>query len=148
MSSEQINSITENSPSVQAHLQMLQNIILRMASNSSACKSWCITLVSAIVVVVADKGKPEYIWIALLPTCIFGCLDAYYLSLEKGFRASYNDFIEKIHTNNLTRPDLYAITPSGETAQHQLKAIKSTATWGFYIPLIALIFSVKAITGS
>ncbi|HDZ9313104.1 TPA: hypothetical protein RUZ05_003537, partial [Vibrio cholerae] len=80
MTENQIISVTEESPSVQAHLTMLQNIIQRMASNSSSCKSWCITLVSAVLVIVADKGKPDYAWIALLPTVIFACLDAYYLA--------------------------------------------------------------------
>lgn len=76
-------SLSEDSPSVQAHLSILQAIVLRMATNSSACKAWCISIVSAILVLVADKGKPQHALIALLPTLLFLALDAYYLSLEK-----------------------------------------------------------------
>ncbi|HGE6026818.1 TPA: hypothetical protein ACGGR8_003781, partial [Vibrio cholerae] len=125
MTENQIISVTEESPSVQAHLTMLQNIIQRMASNSSSCKSWCITLVSAVLVIVADKGKPDYAWIALLPTVIFACLDTYYLALEKSFRETYNKFVQKLHNKRLVSSDLYAIKPQDKMSIHQFNAIKS-----------------------
>lgn len=145
MEENQVIKVTEESPSVQAHLSMLQNVIQRMASNSSSCKSWCITLVSAVLVIVADKGKPDYVWIALLPTVIFACLDAYYLALEKSFRETYNKFVEKLHRKLLVSSDLYAIKPQGEILTHQLDAIKSMSVWGFYIPLAFLIYITKIV---
>ena len=39
----------------QTYLTLLQGIINRFAANSSNCKTWCVTLVSAIVVFSADK---------------------------------------------------------------------------------------------
>ncbi|EGQ8190519.1 TPA: hypothetical protein RI770_003517 [Vibrio cholerae] len=145
MTENQVISVTEESPSVQAHLTMLQNIIQRMASNSSSCKSWCITLVSAVLVIVADKGKPDYAWIALLPTVIFACLDAYYLALEKSFRETYNKFVQKLHNKRLVSSDLYAIKPQDKMSIHQFNAIKSLSVWGFYIPLIFLIYITKIV---
>ncbi|OOF07985.1 hypothetical protein BZG82_15715 [Salinivibrio sp. PR5] len=145
MSENQPISVTEESPSVQAHLAMLQNVIQRMASNSSSCKSWCITLVSAVLVIVADKGKPDYAWIALLPTVIFACLDAYYLALEKGFRETYNKFVEKLHRKSLFSSDLYAIKPQEKMSKHQVDAMKSISVWGFYIPLVFMIYITKII---
>ena len=94
------NSLDESSASVQFHLGILQGVINRMAINSSQCKAWCITIVSAILVIVADKGKPDYAWIALLPTILFTFLDIYYLVLEKGFRESYCHFVKKVHQKN------------------------------------------------
>jgi hypothetical protein len=105
--------IDSESPSIQTHLGILQNVIQRMASNSSACKTWCVTLVSAVLVIVADKGKPDYAWIAMLPIVVFAALDAYYLALEKAFRNSYNDFISKLHNKSLTEGDLYSVIPKG-----------------------------------
>lgn len=89
----EVNAFREDSQAVQAHLGIMQDVIQRMASNSASCKTWCITLVSAILVVVADKGKPEYAWLALIPTVLFFALDAYYLALEKMFRLSYNNLL-------------------------------------------------------
>src|SRR5438093_12622802 len=47
----------ENSQAVHAHLGIMQSVIQRMASNSSSCMSWCIALVSDVLVLVADHGK-------------------------------------------------------------------------------------------
>ena len=48
----------EESPAAQAPMGITQSIIRRMASNGASSKAWCITLVSAIVVIDADKGSP------------------------------------------------------------------------------------------
>lgn len=137
--------IEAESASIQTHLSIMQNVIQRMASNSSSCKAWCVTLVSAVLVIVADKSKPEYAWIAILPTVLFTSLDAYYLALEKGFRASYNKFISKLHKKSLTEEDLYSVLPQGKMSQLLLEALKSFSVWGFYLSLVALIVLTKYI---
>lgn len=137
--------IDGESPSIQTHLGIMQNVIQRMATNSSSSKAWCITLVSAILVIVADKGKPEYAWIAMLPTFVFAALDAYYLALEKAFRNSYNDFISKLHTKSLTADDLYSVIPIGNLSHMQWESIKSFSVWGFYLSLAILIVITKTI---
>ncbi|MCU7918984.1 MAG: hypothetical protein KZQ95_11580 [Candidatus Thiodiazotropha sp. (ex Epidulcina cf. delphinae)] len=131
--------LTEASPSVQTHLGIIQGVIQRMSSNSSQCKAWCITIVSAVLVIVADKGKPDFAWIALFPAILFLTLDAYYLTLEKGFRASYNQFVKKIHKNTLSADDLYSVSPAGDMYKHRRDALKSFSVWGFYLGLIALV---------
>lgn len=135
--------ITESSASVQTHLGILQGVIERMASNSTSCKAWCITIVSAILVVVADKDKPDYVFIALLPTFLFVLLDAYYLGMEKGFRNSYNQFIIKLHNGSITAEDLYSAQPTGGQSKLQWEALKSFSVWGFYSLLVVLIMAAK-----
>ena len=137
--------IETDSASIQTHLSIIQNVIQRMASNSSSCKAWCVTLVSAILVIVADKGKPQYAWIAILPTVLFTALDAYYLALEKGFRASYNKFISNLHKKKLTEEDLYSVLPEGKMPLLIIEALKSFSVWGFYLSLVALIALTKYI---
>ena len=139
------NGINESSPSVQAHLGILQSVIQRMAANSSSSKAWCITIVSAILVIVADKSKPEFAWIAVLPTFLFMCLDTYYLALEKGFRASYNSFIKKLHEGTIVSEDLYSVVPEGNQSKHQFESLKSFSIWGFYLVLFILIALTKYI---
>lgn len=143
--SENHLEIDPEAASIQTHLGIMQNVIQRMSSNSSSCKAWCVTLVSAVLVIVADKGKPEYAWIAMLPTIIFAALDIYYLALEKAFRDSYNDFISKIHSKSLSESDLYSVIPKGNMSRHQWESIKSFSVWGFYISLALLIVITKAI---
>ena len=76
--------LTHESASVQSYLSILQGTITRMASNSASCKAWCVTLVSAMLVLIADKEKPDYVWISVVPIVLFVVLDAYYLGLERG----------------------------------------------------------------
>ena len=144
MESPQIN-VNPESASIQTHLGILQNVIQRMASNSASCKAWCVTLVSAVLVIVADKGKPDYAYVALLPTIVFCTLDAYYLALEKAFRCTYNDFISKLHKKTLTEIDLYSVSPKGNMSKMQWESFKSFSVWGFYGSLGVLIYITKAI---
>ncbi len=133
----------ENSQAVQSHLSIIQSVIQRMASNSSSSKAWCITLVSAILVIVADKGKPEYAWIAVIPTFLFLVLDAYYLGLEKGLRDSYNDFVLKLHSGQINSKDLFAVKPKGSQIKLFFKSVKSFSVWPFYLTLFFMIYLAK-----
>ena len=136
-------NLLEDSPSVQTHLGILQGVIERMASNSTSTKAWCITIVSAVLVIVAEKGKPNFALLALLPTILFLTLDAYYLALEKGFRNSYKSFVAKVHDGVLTPEDLYAVVPEGKTCKLQFEALKSYSVWGFYTVLVILILLAR-----
>lgn len=136
-------SLSEESIAVQAHLQILQAVIQRMVSNTTSCKAWCITIVSAILVLIADKGRPELAWLALVPSASFLTLDAYYLALEKAFHSSYNAFVKKLHGGHIHVEDLYAVLPKAEMSGHQIEALKSFSVWGFYSALVALVVLAK-----
>jgi hypothetical protein len=142
---DELIEVNPEAASIQTHLGILQNVIQRMASNSSSSKAWCITLVSAVLVIVADKGKPDYVYIAFLPTLVFAALDAYYLALEKAFRNAYNDFISKLHNKALTEADLYSVAPKGNMSALQWQSFKSFSVWGFYVSLAVLIFVTKIV---
>jgi len=137
------NEYSENSLAVQAHLGIMQSVIQRMATNSTSCKAWCITLVSAILVIVADKGKPQYALIAIIPTVLFLVLDSYYLALEKMFRQSYNNFIEKLHNGKVVAPDLYAVSPDGSQFKNLFVSMLSFSIWPFYLTLLVMIWLTK-----
>ncbi len=139
------DKLQETSPAVQAHLGIIQSVIQRMAANSGSSKAWCITLVSAVLVIVADKSKPDYAWIAVIPTALFLMLDAYYLALEKGFRHSYNAFIDKLHRGVLQPSDLYAVAPSGPLLRQFIKSLVSFAVWPFYLTLFVMIYLAKTL---
>jgi len=130
----------EESPAVQVHLGIAQSVIQRMASNSASCKAWCITLVAAILVIVADKGKPSYALIAAIPTLLFLVLDAYYLALERCFRVSYNEFIDKVHSGRVVASDLYAVVPRGSLVKVLAQSLGSFSIWPFYLTLGVMIW--------
>jgi len=110
-----------------------------MAANSASCKAWCITLVSAVLVVVADKGKAQYALIAVIPSVLFLVLDSYYLALERMFRQSYNAFIEKLLVGEVRSRDVYAVAPSGGLVKGVVRALASFSIWPFYLTLLVMI---------
>jgi hypothetical protein len=135
----------ENSQCIQTHLGLMQSLIQRMAANSASCKTWCITLVSAILVLVIDKGKQNYALVAIIPTLAFYILDAYYLGMEKGFRRSYDEFVAKLHEQSLSLMDLFAVTPPANTRQLFLGSLRSFSVWLFYLTLMVMICIARII---
>jgi hypothetical protein len=65
-----------------AHLQMIQAIITRMASNSFLIRGWTVTLVAATFALAAKDADGRYILVAYGPTVMFWLLDGYYLAQE------------------------------------------------------------------
>jgi uncharacterized membrane protein YwzB len=133
----------ENSNAIHAHLSIMQSIIQRMASNSASCKAWCITLVCAILVVVADKEKSQYSLIAIIPTVLFLVLDTYYLALERIYRQSYNTFIKKLHSKKISTSDLYVVVPSGSLFKTFFLSLLSLSIWLFYLTLIGMVLIAR-----
>lgn len=130
---------------VEAHLTMMQGVINRMATNSASCKAWCVSLVSALLVVIMDKGKSELFPVAYIPAILFLLLDGYYLVQEKRFRNSYNAFIDKLHANDIVANDLYAISPSGSWQAALLHSAKSFSIWPFYVAMIIFIWFAEGL---
>ena len=133
------------SSAVQAHLTIMQRIIQRMADNSRSCKTWCITLVSAVLVLVARQGRPDHTLLAAIPVLLFLFLDTYYLALERCFRRSYKIFVGKVHTGEVSVSDVYAVRPSGPLVGECGKCLLSFAIWPFYALLIVLIVLTRCL---
>ena len=72
------------------HLLMIQGIIDRMCRNSFSLKEWSIGIMIAIFA-FTGKNTHKAVIITLIPLIVFWFLDAYYLMLEKKFRALYDD---------------------------------------------------------
>jgi len=43
-----------------------------------------VAIVSAILVIVADKAEPEYVWLSIVPVILFYFLDSYLSVLRIG----------------------------------------------------------------
>ncbi len=134
-----------DSSSVQTHLQTLRSLISRMAANSSHCKTWCIALVSLILVVVADKKIPNSAWIAFIPVFLCFFLDTYYVAQERAFRDLYNYFINKLYKGIATTKDLFILEPlQGFDLLRSLSAASASLAIGpFYLTLAGTIFVAR-----
>lgn len=137
--------VTSDSNSVQSYINILQGIITRMATNSANCKTWCISLVSAILVVIADKNKPNYAWIAFIPTLLFFLLDSYYLCQERSFRKLYNNFIKDLHSDAVTADKLFILNPPNgmNIVSLLLMSSFSFSIYPFYLTLLFTIIIAR-----
>ena len=133
---------------VLAHLNILQTIISRMANNSAMTKTWCVTLVAAITVLVARTSAPAFSLIGLLPVTLFCFIDAYYLANERAFRRSYEDFVGRLHDGELRPQELYLIKRPDSTRKEQLSALGSWSVLPFYgttAMAVVLVFALALI---
>ena len=137
------DNLSAGSPAIHTHLTIVQGVIQRMADNSRSCKLWCVTLVSAVLFFTVRTESPEHALVALIPLAALLSLDAYYLALERGFRDSYDSFVQKLHNNNATLPDLFTVVPSPPSSLRRLPGrLLSPSIYVFYIPLATTLLVV------
>lgn len=126
----------------QTHLNTLQNIISRLSNYSANCKSWTITIVSALSIVLLTEEKSKFFILLVFPILIFWIVDCYYLGLEKAFREIYDKFQNDLNTNSNIETDIQ-FTLKNRRLRNFFKAMISFSTTPIYISLFALIYSVK-----
>ena len=79
-----------NGENKRCHLSMIQQVITRMGNNSFALKGWSVGMMIAIYA-FAGQNSHKAVVVTLIPLIVFWFLDSYYLTLERKFRALYND---------------------------------------------------------
>ena len=130
--------------SVRHYISLLQENINRMATNCTSCKTWLITIVSALcALLLANDNIKGYLWIALIPTALFLVLDAYYLGQEKRFRDIEAEFVEKIKSGEDALTELYNFRKSEEhTCKFFWRGFFSPSTWVMYATIAAIIILI------
>lgn len=130
--------------SVRHYISLLQENIIRMASNCSSCKTWLITIVSALCALqLANDAINSYLWIALIPTVLFLILDAYYLGQEKRFRDIEAGFVEKLKTGEDVTTELYTFKQEGNHSfKYFWKGLISPSTWAMYATVIIIVMLI------
>ena len=130
-----------DSDAVRAHLSILQAVIQRMAGNSASCKTWCITIVAAMLVLVTRTETTNYVLLAFVPAVLFLFLDTHYLALERAFRDSYDAFVGKLHKGEVALSDLYVVKRD-RIAWRLVQNLWSFAILPFYGALVIMIVLV------
>ena len=72
------------------HLEFIQGVVNRLASDSFRIKGWGVVLVAALFVLLAGEGRIDFLYIGLVPVLFFWGLDGYFLWQERLFRALYD----------------------------------------------------------
>ena len=126
-------------------IEIIQDIIKRMAFNSFVIKGWTITLVAVTLLL---RGSEYQVLIAFIPILVFWFLDAYFLWQERLYRRLYNWVIK-----NRTNTDQYLFDMNAyrfkNEEQSRLKIMFSITLGWFYgsIFILTLIYATYIFLG-
>lgn len=122
-------------------IDIIQDIIKRMAFNSFMIKGWAITLV---VVSLLLKGTEKYqVWIAFIPLLVFWFLDAYFLRQERMYRVLYDWVI-----NNRLKTEEYLFDMKTRRFENEVQSIPRimfSITLGWFYGFIAILVIIYAL---
>jgi len=122
-------------------VEIIQDIIKRMAFNSFMIKGWTITLV---VITLLLKGAEKYqVWIAFIPLLVFWFLDAYFLWQERMYRKLYDWVI-----NNRLKTEEHLFDMNAYRFKNKVQSkfkIMFSITLGWFYGSIAVLIIIYSI---
>jgi hypothetical protein len=122
-------------------IEIIQDIIKRMAFNSFMIKGWAITLV---VVALLLKSTEKYqVWIAFIPLFVFWFLDAYFLWQERLYRKLYEWVV-----NNRLKTDEYLFDMNAYRFKDKVQSVPRimfSITLGWFYGSIAILIIIYAL---
>ena len=143
---------TKRAPN-ETHLGYIQATITRMGQNAFQAKTWCITIITALLIFLLEKAsdhsKFTTIYIAIGVVALFCTLDTYYLYLERGYRKLYKITAglvpelpesEKLSDYDMQIPNI------GRGIKEYGKAFLSVSTGLFYGLIIVLLLVLRLCT--
>lgn len=126
-------------------IDIIQDIIKRMASNSFLIKGWAITL---IVVTLLLKGNNYQSLIAFIPLIAFWILDTFFVKKEREYRMLYkwviknrlktDDFLMDMDTKRLKKDKDYE---DEYKVAHMLVVAFSITLIAFYGAVLLMLFA-------
>lgn len=127
------------------HLELIQGVINRLASNSFMLKGWAVTLVAGIFVLAGKETDKLYFLVAYIPVIAFWWLDAYYLLQERLYCSLY-DKVRKVEENNID----FSLKVTGEELKTDkncyCNCLLSKTEVGFYFPLAVVCTGIIIVT--
>ncbi len=118
-----------DNPAVTAHISLLQGIINRLANNSASCKTWCLTLVGALLSLAGATHVPGIVTFALVAVAIFGLMDTMYLAEEMAYRDLYNSTVQAIRDGKYGRHNFYEARASLSLSNF----ISAVVSWSIFL---------------
>jgi len=135
---------------IHKELDLIQEVIRRMASNSFEVKKWLIGILTAIVFFKHEEllgGNGQLLWLLFVPVLCFWYLDAFFLRSEKVYREMYRWVVQNrtatsdylYDLNTMRRSHAGVEVNFTERAGSIWKAIFSSTLVPFYLVPIVFI---------
>ena len=122
-------------------IDIIQDIIKRMALNSFMIKGWAITLV--VVTLLLKGAEKHQVWLAFIPLLVFWFLDAYFLWQERMYRKLYKWVI-----NNRLKTEEYLFDMDACRFKNEVQSIPRimfSITLGWLYGSIAILVIIYAL---
>jgi hypothetical protein len=116
------------------HLQFIQAVIARMATNSFLFKGWAITIAAGLSAFAAVESRTALLVLVLVSTVLFWGLDGYYLWLEHCFIALH----QKVAAQSAEQIDFSMTPDKAKAASKWFKACWRPHLWLFYGAIIVI----------
>ena len=124
------------------HLEVIQNIITRLANNSFSLKGWTVIFIAAVLGFAIKESNSNYIPLVLFPIFAFWGLDGYYLRQEKLFRTLY-DKVRKLDEQDINfEMDTFSIESEVDSWG---SVCVSRTILGFYVPILIVVLILISI---
>ena len=127
------------------HLELVQGVMNRMASNSFMLKGWAVTLVAGIFALAGKDTDKLYFLVAYVPVIVFWGLDAYYLLQEKLYRSLY-DKVRQTEEDNIDFSLNATAEEFGGNKNCYCSCLLSTTELWFYLPLALVCTGIIIVT--
>lgn len=122
-------------------IDLIQSCINRMANNSFLIKGWALGVFAGVTAFTKGENFNSFvllIFTTIVPFVCFWILDAYFLKIERKYRAMYEDRIAKRRGNDLS--ELYELNPANYSSECVIKTMFSQTLFVFYgIPFFASV---------
>ena len=124
------------------HLEIIQSVVNRLASNSFSMKGLSVALVAAVLIFMGRGGSLQFAYVAGIPIVMFWGLDGYFLWQERLFRSLYD------HVRKLDDADIdFSMNVSRFGIDYQrswLGAVFSRTLIPFYGALVLMVIMTVA----
>ena len=116
------------------HLQFIQAVISRMATNSFLFKGWAITIAAGLSAFAAVESRTALLVLVLVSTVLFWGLDGYYLWLERCFISLH----EKVAAQTEAQIDFSMRPDKANALSRWFKTCLRPHLWFFYGSIILI----------
>ena len=127
------------------YLEMIENVIERMARNSFELKGWAVTLIALVGALASQGSDKRFVVLAFIPAVTFWFLDSFYLQMERKYKILYKNVAVKSDNDKIDFDmDTRKIVLSVEESKRVCfcKCLFSRTELWFYFPIIIAIIAV------
>ena len=130
------------------YLQMIQEPISRMSTNSAIFKGFAATIVAGVAALSYADINNWILGLSFLPVITFLMLDTYYLTLERRYRLLYNQVREGTHPVDFSLSINYDSDELKAAKARARDCLLSPSILLFYPLLIAVLIVVFILSGN